>query len=77
MNTLTTRIFARENGKWIFSRKEQTRYSFFRFQIKFSLVIGIGYFTSYEDDKILQKTFLMPFFMINNVYEKSKIIISL
>lgn len=76
MKILTTKIFTRENKKWVLSRKEETSYSFFRLKINLKLVIGIGYFTAYEDEKILVKTFMLPFLMITEMYEKSVTIIN-
>lgn len=74
LNKLITKTYKYKNLKWVLSRKTEIEYSFLRLKISFDLVIGIGYFTAYEDEIILVKIFMVPFFRITTTYNKKIII---
>ena len=73
---ITNKIFTKKYGKWILSRKEEVSYMLLGFKISCNLVIGFGYFTAYEDEKIIVKTFMVPFLMIAQTYTKTITIIN-
>ncbi len=41
-----------------------------KFCLRINMIIGFGYFTAYEDDKIIVKCLVIAFFSLTSTYEK-------
>lgn len=64
---IVSKVWTKKNG-W--QTTKTIYYGLLSFKLQFSFCFGIGYFTAYEDDEILVKTFFIPFFRMTEIYTK-------